>query len=461
MSFASLRVLLLLSIPSFAAAQQSTPPTVGPGQPCRAGQFGFSGVLLACGDDSRFRVALHDDVPPAPEGGYVQRPEWYPRLTDTMLEPSGVPPCPVTGRVTFTHPVIALEDTLAIVPQGMMVADHVTPIDHAYIGVRSLAKPRAQRTEGDYLPVRVPADGVVTSVASLAPTSIRVVIAHGCETYSIYIVLNRLSGALGHLQDELMAKNYLPTNVKVTAGDIFGVQRDNPLDFSVHVGSEWLPGFAAPFSYTSAETWKPYTVDPWPYFSPDLGAAYEGRMQRVAAPRFGRIDLDQPGTAAGNWFIEGTLGYSGFPIERIRNGEWPQGGTIEGKNSYAWGHLSIVPHWVQPSSWVFSTGWWADPRGDATQMLMEIADGQPEPFQIPADGRMVVYRLRQISSDYVMPPGDESPLPINYRVLGARILGLVAVAVHDNGTLSIETFPDQTDPSRVTSFSGARRTYRR
>lgn len=453
--------VLALLLPVVATAQISTAPPKGPGQPCEPGQFAFAGALLACGDDARFRAALPEDIPPAPEGGYQQRPDWFPRLGDMLLEPANAPTCPVIGRVTFTSPVIAIEDLLTIVPQGMMVADHVTPIDHAYLGVRSLAIPRDRRTESDYLPVRVPADGVVTSISTLSPNSIRVVMAHGCETYSIYIVLNRLSGVLSHLQDDLLAKGYLSTNVKVTAGDIFGMQRDNPLDFSVHVGTSWLSGLAAPFSYTSAETWKPFTVDPWPYFSSDLGTAYQDRMQRVAAPRFGRIDIDQAGTAAGNWFIDGTLGYSGFPIERIRNGEFPQSGPIEGKNSYAWGHLSIAPHWVQPSWWIFSTGWWIDSRGDATQMLMEIADGQPAPSQLHADGHMEVYRLSQIATDYQMAPGDESPLPINYKVIGGMPLGSVAVALNADGTLSIETFPGVNDPSRVTGFTSARRTYRR
>lgn len=461
----SARVALLafLLVPTIAAARQA--PLVGPtanqGQPCQVGQYAFSSALLVCGADSRFRFALPEDLPAAPEGGYTQRPEWYPRLGDVMGEPQDAPACPVIGRVTFTHPVIAIEDTLTIVPQGMMVADHVTPIDHAYIGVRPLATPRDRRTEADFVPVRSPADGIVTSISTISPTSIRVVIAHGCETFSIFIVLNRLSGALGHLQDDLMARGYLATNVRVTAGDIFGIQRDNPLDFSVHVGSSWLSGFVAPFAYTSSETWKPFTVDPWPYFSSDLGTAYQDKMQRVSAPRFGKIDLDQAGTAAGNWFIDGTLGYSGFPTDRIRNGEPPQFGFIEGKNTYAWGHLSIVPHWVQPTSWIFSAGWWADPRGDSTQLLIDVAEGQQNPGQLPADGRMTVYRLKTISTDYVMAPGDESPFPVNYRVLGGIVRGLVAVAVNPDGTLFLETFPDQSDPTRVTAFTSARRTYRR
>jgi hypothetical protein len=74
---------------------------------------------------------------------------------------------------------------------------------------------------------------------------------------------------------------------------------------------------------------------------------------------------------------------------------------------------------------------------------------------------MVVYRLVQLSTDAQMTPGDESPLPINYRVTGGRPTGLVAVAVNADGTLSIEVFPDASDPSRVTGFTSARRTYRR
>ena len=84
------------------------------------------------------------------------------------------------------------------------------------------------------------------------------------------MVLNRLSGALGYLQDDLQAQQRLSPRVRLLAGEEFGEQRDNPLDFSVHVGDAWLSGFASPFSYAEGEAWKPYTVDPWPYFAPDL-----------------------------------------------------------------------------------------------------------------------------------------------------------------------------------------------
>src|SRR5439155_13668299 len=180
-----------------------------------------------------------------------------------------------------TSPPIRLDDLLTTVPQGAMVGDHVTPIDHGYIGIKALSKAPADRTDRDYVPVSSPADAEVIEISLLgAPNSIRVVLAHGCDTFSVYMVLNRLSGALGHLQDDLLAQQRLSPRVHLLAGEEFGEQRDNPLDFSVHVGDAWLAGFAAPFSYAEGEAWKPYTVDPWPSFAPDLQQAYEASMQR-------------------------------------------------------------------------------------------------------------------------------------------------------------------------------------
>ena len=165
-----------------------------------------------------------------------------------------------------------------------MVGDHVTPIDHGYIGVKPLDKPSATRTDADYVRVTAPADGEVIEISLLgSPTSIRIVLAHGCETTSVFMVINRLSGALGYLQDDLLAQQRLSPHIRLLAGEEFAEQRDNPLDFSLHVGTRWLHGFVAPFSYAEGEAWKPYTVDPWPYFSPDL-AATGSWLERSAIP---------------------------------------------------------------------------------------------------------------------------------------------------------------------------------
>jgi len=242
----------------------------------------------------------------------VERPEWYPRLSEVFraMTPTA---CPASGRVTFTSPVVRVSDLLPIIPQGAMIGDHVTPIDHGYFGITPLARPRASRTEADYVPVYAPADADVIEVSLLgSPRSIRVVLAQG----------------------------QLRPLIHLLAGTEFAEARDNPPDFSVHDGARWLTGFVAPFSYTAGEPWKPYTVDPWPYFSPDLAAAYESRMQRVELPRWGRIDYDIAGTASGNWFLSGTVGYSGRPEEDVRSGDLLRGGVVPGTITYRSGTTS-------------------------------------------------------------------------------------------------------------------------
>ena len=130
-----------------------------------------------------------------------------------------------------------------------MIIEHVTPIDHGYIGIKLQDIPLAERTEDDYVPVYAPAGGEVVEISLISPRSIRMVIAHGCDTYTVFIVLNRLSGVLAEYQDELEETGRVSSQISVLAGDKLGEQRDNPLDFEVHDGATWLSGFVAPFSY--------------------------------------------------------------------------------------------------------------------------------------------------------------------------------------------------------------------
>ena len=444
----------------FASSANAQAPATGFGALCTPGQYSLGAYLLVCSSAGTFRYALREDVPPAPQEGYRQRPSWYPRLNE-IFRSTNAPSCPLLGRVTFTSPPIRVDDLLTTVPQGAMIGDHVTPIDHGYIGINSLAKARADRTERDYVPVSAPADAEVIEISLLGgPNTIRVVLAHGCDTYSVFMVLNRLSGALGYLQDDLQREQRLSPRVRLLAGEEFGEQRDNPLDFSVHVGDAWLSGFVSPFSYAEGEAWKPYTVDPWPYFAPDLQQAFESRMQRLAPPRWGTIDQDVAGTAAGNWFLDGTVGYSGRSVDTLRSATSSlPGGPVAGKNYYSWSHLSIARHWVQPSVWMFSIGWWKDDKGDPVQWLLDRAAGQPEPHQLTTDSGVVVYRLRRW--EFSTPQNGEAPQPINYDVVPGTVMGLVAVQATSDGTLTIELVPGAEDASSFKGFGAAKRTYRR
>jgi len=315
--------------------------------------------------------------------------------------------------------VIPLASLTTTIPYGMMIGDHVTPIDHAYLGLKSLEIPESQRKESDYVNVTAPGNGTITELSSLgAPWTNRVIIDHGCGVYSVYMVLNRPTGVLAKYVSEMNAKGgYLPLSVPIKAGEVFGQQRDNALDFNVFDGSQWLSGFAYPASYLTADTWKPYTADYLPFFSGAIRTAMENSLQRTTAPRVGKIDHDVIGSASGNWFLDGTVGYGGRATALYQNATTPiYSGPVDGKNSYAWSHLSISPHEVDVDQWVFSIGWFNDPKGDLQQMILDVSTGKPAPSSLTASSGAVVYDLYQLSYNYSKPAGSMASAPVGYKL---------------------------------------------
>ena len=426
------------------------------------------GGLSFC-DGGTVRYALLDDLPPAPAGGYTERPEWYPTLNSIFhqlpTETAAVECTP--DSVVFTSPIIPNDALTTTIPHGAMIGDHVTPIDHMYIGLQTLAKDPATLTDADYVPVTAPGDGTIIEVSSLgSPTSHRVVIAHGCNLVSVYMVVNRVTGVLAHYADEVEQKGYLRLNVPVTAGDEFGRQRDNPLDFNVFDGTQWRGGFVSPYSYVMGDAWKPYTSDPLPFFTPELRAPLEASLQRLSEPRWGRIDHDVLGAASGNWFLDGTIGYSGASSDAIANAtEMIPGGAVPGKNTYAYGHLSLSPHPVDVTHWMFSTGWWSDPNGDPRQTMIELAGGQPSPDALTAASGPVAYRL--VDANRVFPEGSTPPPdgsratePVGYTLASGQPQGWALVQVVDDATLHIELITDMNAPA-PTAFTAAMRSYHR
>ncbi len=420
------------------------------GAACQPGQTAMDGYLLVCGSAGTFRYALAEDMPATPPGGFVTRPAWYPPLSD-VFRANAPPSCPASGRVTLTHSVMPVDQLGPSTSQGAMIFEHVTPIDHGYIGIKALDKPLAQRTEADYVPVYAPADAEIIEISLLGSArSIRIVMAHGCETYSVIMVLNRLSGVLAHLQDQLQTQGRVTTHINVLAGDKIGEQRDNPLDFAINDGAAWLSGFVAPMSY-AAEGWKPFTVDPFPYFTPAVASALESTLRRLTAPRWGTIDQDVQGTAAGNWFLDGTVGYSGRTVAMFQSAtQRIMGGPVAGKNAASWSHLALARYWQFPTVWIYSAGWWRDADGDPVQWVLETGEGKPAPAALSPDYGTVVYRLRRV-------PQSTDPSVF----LTTQIMGIVAIQVNEDETLTIEPIPGVEDPSSFTGFSAAKRIYRR
>jgi hypothetical protein len=356
--------------------------------------------------------------------------------------------------VSLTEAPIAPADVLSVVPNGAMIGGHVTPIDHWYINVATLGLPPEERASAAYLPIRAAADGVIIEASSLgSPTSMRVTIKHACEAVTTYMVINKLDGVLASYQATVAAGGFATPNIPIKAGEVFGMQRDNPLDFSLADGHTWLSGFAEPFAYVSSDAWKPYIADPLPYWPPAIRDAYTAKMQRTEAPRAGRIDWDKPGTASGNWYASGTFGYCGRETSDFAQATaFIPGGAVPGKNGSSWSHLALAPHWVQPSLWIASLGTWQDPAGDFKQFA--IRPGPPRPDALTADDGIVAYEL--VDWTITGPHGetvDFANLPIGYQVTPAAFVqGVLAVRVTPDGTLSVEKRPDL---KKASDFPGA------
>lgn len=411
------------------------------------------GVLVVC-KGGKYKYAIPGDFPATPAGGYKSRPSWYPTITQILGGGKAEPTCS-SSSIKFTHPVIPLASLTTTIPYGMMVSDHVTPIDHAYLGLNTLEIPESQVKESDYVSVTAPGDGTITELSSLgAPWTNRVTIDHGCGVYSVYMVLNRPTGVLAKYVSEMNAKGgYLKLSVPIKAGEVFGQQRDNALDFNVFDGSQWLSGFAYPASYLTGEPWKPYTADYLPFFSGAIRTAMENSLQRTTSPRIGKIDHDVFGSASGNWFLDGTFGYGGEATALYQNatGQIASGG-VDGKNSYAWSHLSISPHEVDVDQWVFSVGWFTDPKGDLQQMILDVSTGKPAPSSLTASSGAVVYDLYQLSYNYSKPAGSRASAPVGYKLQRGQSKGQVILQVNADGSLSVEF---------GSAFTAAKRTYRR
>lgn len=398
-----------------------------------------SGALLTC-KSGKAAYALPTDLPAAPTGGYTTRPSWYPTLSQIMLAGKSEPTCAPTS-IRFTSPIVPNDKLAPSIPYGMAVSDHVTPIDHAYLGITALGIPAANRTEADYVNVMAPGDGTITELSSLGSSSSnRVVIDHGCNLISVFMVLNRPSGVLADAYSKLNGGS-LSLNISVKAGQVIGQQRDNPLDYNVFDGTSWLRGFASPASYLTGETWKPYTADYLPFFSGETRDRMEAVLQRTASPRIGKIDHDVAGSAAGNWFLRGTFGYSGQSLATYSGAARPVDfGAVAGKNSYAWSHLAIVPHEVDTSKWVFSIGWHTNQAGDPRQFMLLVGAGQPEPNRLTVAAGVVVYDIAEISrsSEFGRAAGSTEPHPVGYTISAGRRVDSVALQVNGDGSLSLQ-----------------------
>lgn len=355
--------------------------------------------------------------------------------------------CSGSGPIDLTVSPRRMEDLDMFAPMGLMLGDHVTPIDHGYFYPPNW---RMDVTSAELKDVYVPAAGVITSIQRMPAyftttqqadlQDYRVIIHHTCTFYTIYIHLNLLAPRIKEIVGDIQPSETKKVVIEAAAGELLG--RANAFDFSVHNEEIDLSGFITPKNY-ERESWKIHTVDPFDYFVEPIRSQILAKNPRTAEPQGGKIDYDIDGKLIGNWFLEGTNGYAG----------------VETQPNYWVGHLAFAPNAYDPSHFIISMG-----EFEERYSRQYAAKGNsPDPANVDVSSGLVKYEL--VTFDYVNSSGNtwdtKSYSPgIKVRNLDDQTQGVVLVQILENKKLKMEVFPGKT-PSEVSSFTNKAKIYYR
>jgi hypothetical protein len=301
-------------------------------------------------------------------------------------------------------------------------------------------------------PVLMPADGTITAVSAMPASYIgdrtgtqvavedhRIVINHSCRYFSIFIHVHKLSDALSSVVGKLQPNENKQTTIELKAGDVIGYVGSTTFDWTPIDTETTLKGFITPALY-QGESWKIHTVSPFDLYKDPLKAQLEAKSPRTVAPLGGKIDYDQAGKLVGNWFREGSSGYSGNNQERY----WD-------------GHLSIAPDSVDPTATIVSIGNWTNNTAKQFAVI-----GAADPATVSTDSGMIKYELGQYS--YLAPNG--SAANTNTLTKGLKLKpnssaeGTIMFQVMPGEKLKVEKFPGK-KASEVTGFTSAAQIYER
>lgn len=282
--------------------------------------------------------------------------------------------CTGTDKPKLTHLPMDSQDFGFILPYGLMIGGHVTPVDHQYFS------PIVFDSKPSTYNVYAMADSTLVGVSTrqhlgqgqnknITVTDYRLVFSVSCRLLYYYDLINSLAPGL----EEKFNDPANSSGVRVTSGDLIGKIGGQTLDFAVWDTEKPLSGFVVPKRY-EGEAWKIYTADPLDYYTDDVKAQALAKYVRMQEPRSGKIDYDQDGKLIGNWFQVGTNGYAG-PIGHGESGYWN-------------GHLSISPYFLDPNSFLISIGNWPS---QASQFAAK--ESGPDPAMVDPDTGLVKYNL--------------------------------------------------------------------
>lgn len=352
--------------------------------------------------------------------------------------------CQGKGRVPLGSPPMRLDDIRMILPYGLMVGGHVTPIDHGYYEPldRSLGRSRYD--------VLAPAKGWIVHIQTRpngASTDYRIAIELSCTFWVYYDLVTDLAPKV------LAAAGWTPQStgiaqvrIPVKAGEVIGKIGAQTLDIGIVDGTKTLKNLVFPEHYVR-EPWKIHTVDLFASFTKPLRAKLLAKNPRAVAPRSGKIDHDVDGRLAGNWFQQGTNWYAG---------------TCDGRSnpmdcSYWRGHLAFAPDYLDPTQVRVSFG---DFGGKEAQF--GVVGNVPDPREVSVATGLVKYELVQWA--YYKADGSFWDRFSYTNGVTARnmsqVFGAVLAQLVSPRTLKLEAFPGKT-AAQVAGFTAAARLYER
>jgi len=346
--------------------------------------------------------------------------------------------CKGTGETQFTHLPMNEADFSLLIPYGLTVGGHVTPIDHQYF------QPTIFQSPKDKYPVYAMADAKITDIEVHAPENgsngrIRMVFTVSCTFFYYYDLVTSVESGID--------KSHLPISVK--AGQLIGHIGGQTLDFAVWNTKKPLTGFINPSSY-DGEAWKIYTDNPFLYYTPELRKIIEAKDPRTADPIEGKIDYDVDGKLIGNWFESGTNGYSGASGE---------GGA--GDQHYYKSHLSFAPNLYDPSYFVVSVGslYTID---NERHMQHVTAANSPNPADVDSNSGLIKYDL--VDFDYIKSNGsswDQMAVSKNVKIKPkSDVFGCALALMKDSRTLKFEVVVGK-QCSTISGFDSEVKTYTR
>ena len=359
--------------------------------------------------------------------------------------------CEGKGSTKLTALPMKPTDFAMILPYGLMVDGHVTPIDHQYFS------PTDFESAPDTYEVYALADGRITEISHRGESvgnrgkpsnDYRFVFSHTCTFLTYFDLVTSLAPNIKAEFDKNAkssgSMSSASLDIPVKAGQLVGYIGGQTLDFAVWDTTKPLSGFINPESY-KGEQWKIYTADPLDYYAEGVKQQILAKYMRTDASKSGKIDWDVDGRLIGNWFVENSNGY--------------EGDRSQGDGRYWRTHLAVAPDYLDPSYYIASFGSFKT-SGDGEQFIIESAS--PDPKNVDTTTGLVKYQLSGwnylVNGDFWDRRSHAQNLKITLK--NSSRAGCALYQLLENRKLRAEPFPGKVC-TEVSGFTSAAKTYTR